>query len=177
MTLIDQLFTQRYSILLDYTNKAVKHFRRKYKPEVVISESYIYASNKIYKLDITIDEIEGDVKKFIKNTIMWDRSTLNRNKNFNDVNKSFDLEYVNLEYDVFNVIYNGEVIEDMISEYVETLTRIEKRLFNMYYTKGLTTTREIKKHLNMTSNASHQTYKECIRVYNGLREFVLNKIK
>ena len=104
--LIDEVYIERYKGIYDYTRKAIKHFRRKYDTEYVISESYIYVMNRSYKINITRDEIEGDIKKFIKNQIMWDRSILNNTKTLNDINKSEDIEHIEIHVDIYNTIWN-----------------------------------------------------------------------
>jgi hypothetical protein len=175
--LIDEVYIERYKGIYDYTRKVIKHFRRKYDTEYVISESYIYVMNRSYKINITRDEIEGDIKKFIKNQIMWDRSILNNTKTLNDINKSEDIEHIEIHVDIYNTIWNENNIEELIEEYMNTLDRMERRLFEMYYFKGLDTKSKIQKHLQISSSSAGETNRDCKRIYEGLREFVKQKIK
>lgn len=173
MDILDELFRERYDDLYDYTRKAIRYFRREYEPEMIINESYIWARNKTYRDDITSGELEGDIKKFIKNSIKWSRSKFNFKKKVNRT-MTIDYCYSITDEDTFT---DEDFIKSIVEEYLDTLTRIERRLFDMYYYRGLDTINKIRIHLGISYASASQTKKECERIYSGLRDFVNEKIK
>jgi DNA-directed RNA polymerase specialized sigma subunit len=173
MTLIDKVYKERYKDIFIYTQKAINFYKRRYDAHAIISESYIYAYNKNYKIDITEDELEGDIKSFIKNTIKWSRSFINNNKKLNDINKSECIDSINLYYDDF--ILDETIINNLIEEYLKTLNRIEKRLFEIYYYKDINTKEKIRNYLGISNISAQMTNKECRRIYNRFREYIIKK--
>ena len=178
--IIDELYIKKYDEIYEYTLKAIKHFKRKYDTSVVISESYIYICERVDKLPkkhYTINEIEGMVKTFIKNNIRWDNSSLNQGvKKLNNINKALQLDDLDINYLSRETLYNSDVIEEMVNNYYESLSRMDKRLFHMYYYQDLTTIDKIRKHLNIAYNSSYETYKDCKKIYEGLRTYIKKEI-
>jgi DNA-directed RNA polymerase specialized sigma subunit len=177
--LIDELYNSKYKDIYSYTSKAIKHFRRKYETELVISESYVYITERVKKVEkeLTINEIEGMVKVYIKSNIRWDNSSLNQGvKKLNNINKALQLDDLDVNYLSRETLYNSDTIESMVNEYYELLPRIDKRLFHMYYYQDLTTIKSIKQHLNISSASAFDTYKDCKRIYEGLRTYIKKEI-
>jgi hypothetical protein len=177
--IIDELYNNNYEELCLYTIKAIKHFRRKYEAQLVISESYVYIINRVKTIEkeLTINEVEGMVKTFIKNNIRWDNSKLNSGvKKLNNINKALQLSDLDINYLSRETLYNSETIESMVDNYYDTLSRIDKRLFHMYYYQDLTTIKKIKQHLTISSASAFETYKECKKIYEGLRTYIIKEI-
>lgn len=175
LTNVNRVFEDKYGELKLYASKAISKYNRKYKAEIVISESYLYIVDKDYNKILTDGELEGDIKKYIKNNIVWSNGFLNKEtKTLNNINMALSLDDIcNISAD--NTLYSDSDIEDIIEDYIGTLNNIDKRLFSMYYYRDINTVDKIKKHLSIGFYSASMTLKECVVVYNGLREFIKNK--
>jgi hypothetical protein len=175
LTTINNLYTTKYEDLKLYALKAIKMYKRRYKPEVVISESYIYVTNKEYKKILTPGEIEGEVKKYIKNNIVWSNGFLNKEqKTLNNINNALQLEDVKW-ISSSNTLYDGTFIEELIEEYKINLNNIDRRLFDMYYYKDINTVEKVRTHLSIGVFSASETLRDCVKIYEGLRTYIKNK--
>ena len=169
---IDECFVILYVSISEYSIKALKHFRSKIDLDVLLSETYIYVErnkDKIYSLSI----LESFCKNFIKKSITWSNSELNRKHRKNDLFYSVEL----MDYHAkCSIEPDYSRVDELTSEFHKGLTNYERRLFNIWFNLEKKTGKEISQYLNISLSLSYRTIKECKVIQDKFRQFIVNKL-
>jgi hypothetical protein len=169
--LIDLFYKKKYKTLYEYAIKYMNVKGRKYDASVLVSESYLFVSEYNFtKMNITEGDIEGLAKVFIKNQIRWETTPVNLK---NCIKDNEDIEVVDLTNDY--IIYDSEFITNIVNEFIETLNRYDRGIFNIYYTKNMTKWKDISSYLNISRASSFTILREAKLIESNLRDYVKSK--
>jgi hypothetical protein len=165
---INTHFTNNYSDLLEYTEKAIVALKRNVDSATMLSEAYLH----IYKCSADLKS-EADVvsysKNFVKMSLRWSNSPVIRNERaiLIDCHKRFP-EQDHLE--------PHPDIEEWIKNWEGTLKNEEARLWNIWYHKNLRKGREISEYLDISISGSYTLIKECRLLEERLRDYLLRQL-
>lgn len=168
---IDKYFIQVYGSIEEYSIKALKHFKSKIELENLLSETYLYIIKNADKIEDK-NVLESFCKQFIKNSIRWTNSELNRSMNYK-------LELVALETIEYKTVdshdFDFSRYKMLCFEFFKSLTNYEKRLFNIWFNLEKKSGKDISSYLKISLSLSYKTIKECKVIEERFKSFILSK--
>lgn len=166
---LDKNFVLIYDSIYEYSTKALKHFRSKIEIDHLLSETYLYVLKNINRI-YDIQDVESFSKTFIKNSIRWTNSEINRTLHQKIEFTNLDVvEYCitdsdNLDFSKYNILY---------LRFVKSLTNYEKRLFNIWFNLEIKNGKDLSTYLNISLSLSYRTIKECKMIEKKFKSFIL----
>ncbi len=168
---LDKCFIQIYSSLKEYSIKAIKFFKSQIELEHLLSETYIYVeSRKEIISDIFV--LESFCKYFIKTSIKWKNSQINRANRKNI--PLTGLEIVDYKFYIHNAP-DYEIYLGIKDDFYKQLNNYDRRLFNIYFNLEMKSGKEIARYLNISLSLSYRTIKECKDIENRFKIYILSK--
>jgi hypothetical protein len=144
-SLIDKFYTDNYGLLVSAAKRRITQLKKSIEPESLVSSSYLYLVNKADT--ITEEEIERLAFGFIYFELMRYNSQTNLKERINSVDLEFDISDLNNQSD--NLLLKIDV-----SDFENTLDRVDAILWNVYYNKGITTKRDLADHFNIDPSSA-----------------------
>lgn len=168
---LDKDFIKIYSSIDEYATKAIKFFRSNIEKEYLLSEAYIYVEERKMLIS-NINILESFCKNFIKKSIIWKNSKINR-----ELKKQIpfsDLESISYRYTTTNDPNYDEYL-DLLTEFNKNLSPYDKRLFNIWFHLELKTGKKISEYLKISLSLSYRTIKECKEIEERFKNYILIK--
>lgn len=188
---IDDYWTRHYKDIQKTTQKLIKKKKRFLDSSEVISHTYLYLvanQQKIYdfseKNNKTLDHVIWSfMRKHIYSSIYWDNSDVNiendrlykRIEKNNNPFKSKDEdtepeEFTAIAFEQEDDIYTDE----FITTFYNTLSKLDKICFKIYYYDGIDNAKDFANHLNISKQSA---YNSINKLKNLLKDFIeLKKI-
>jgi hypothetical protein len=167
-TQLNKEFTKLHTQLEIYTGKALYALKSSLDVSSVIAECYIHLDKNRDLLE-TPNQVESFSKNWIKMNIKWPTSPINRR------NQLFHKNDIVLE----NQFVHSNIITDIeawITEWENSLSMYDKRLWSIYYIQEKTTGRLIADHLNISISSGFNTLRECKRLEQTFKNYMLEKL-
>lgn len=165
---IDNGFVEIYGSISNYSIKALKHFRSRIELDVLLSETYIYIVKNQEKIT-TLPILESFCKNFIKNSIVWSNSEINRNYRKYELNYYVEL----MDYHAnCSVEPDYSKADELMNNFCRGLSNYEKRLFNIWFNLDKKSGKEISEYLDISLSLSYKTIKECKIIQERFRQFI-----
>lgn len=144
-SLIDKFYTDNYNLLVSAAKRRITQLKKSIEPESLVSSSYLYLVGKADT--IQEEEIERLAFGFIYFELMRYNSQTNLKERINSVDLEFDISDLNNQSD--NLLLKIDV-----SDFENTLDRVDAILWNVYYNKGITTKRDLAEHFNIDPSSA-----------------------
>lgn len=155
-------FTLLYQDLAVYTKKALWALHSKLELNDVLSECYLYCHSARHQVS-ELNPLEGIAKNWIRQNIIWTNSPLKKLSisdapTHKDTPMCPDLD-----------------VAESIAGWEHTLTQYERRLWDIWHTKGLRRGKEVSGYLDISLSSAYLVLKECraleARLYTHITKF------
>lgn len=139
--------------------RRIKQLKKTIEPESLVSSSYLYLVNK---KDLKEEEIEKLAFGFIYFELMRTMSQTNLKERINSVDLEFDI--------VDNNQSDQLLLKIDISDFVNSLDRLDRIIWKVYFELGKMTKRELADHFNIDPSSA--------RIYiNAIKEKLRNYVE
>ena len=142
---IDKFYTDNYMLLVSAAKRRITQLKKSIEPESLVSSSYLYLVGKVDT--ITEEEIERLAFGFIYFELMRYNSQTNLKERVNSVDLEFEISDGNNQSDQL-------ILKIDVSDFVKTLDRVDAILWDVYFTKGITTKRDLADHFNIDPSSA-----------------------
>lgn len=142
---IDKFYTENYGTLVLAAKRRITQLKKNIEPESLVSSSYLYVVGKADT--ITEDEIPRLAFGFILLELIRTNSQTNLKERLNPVDLDFDISDTNNQSD--NLLLKID-----ISDFVNTLNRVDQIIFEVYFDKGKQTKRDLAEHFNIDPSSA-----------------------
>lgn len=162
---IDDYIVANYRQLDSTTRKIIKKYNRHLDPSTVISHAYLYLidnQQNIVDFSLRYDKtvphiIYSFCIKYIKSSIYWERSVINR-ENDRLYNRSVNYDKVENVDNVYNSSQTDNIYtEDFIQDFYLSLDKLDGICFNIYYYAGIDNTKEFAKHFSISTSSAYSS--------------------
>ena len=143
--IIDKFYTDNYTLLVSAAKRRITQLKKSIEPESLVSSSYLYLMGKVDT--ITEEEIERLAFGFIYFELMRYNSQTNLKERVNSVDLEFEISDGNNQSDQL-------LLKIDVSDFVKTLDRVDAILWDVYFTKGITTKRDLADHFNIDPSSA-----------------------
>jgi len=160
-------FTRLYSTLEDYARKALSYFRSPVDLSAVLSECYLHVRR--FETEIqNSSQLEAYCKHWIKQNLRWKTSPLSKpyystHQELQDVYRDTTFQF-------------EEFLLRRNTEFLQTLSPYQQRLWSIYFEKHKVSGRLIAEHLKMSLSTGYVVLRECKEISQKYREFLLKYI-
>lgn len=161
---IDRFYTDNYDALVKVAKRRITQLKKTVEPESLVSSSYMYVLSKVDT--IQEDEIERMAFGFIYLELIRSHSKTNQKEAITAFEMDFDIldnnqsENLSLKIDIAN--------------FVNSLDRLDRIIWSVYFEKGKMTKRELAHHFNIDPSSA-LIYINAIKT--KLRHYVEDKRK
>lgn len=156
---IDKFYSDNYDLLVLTAKRRIKQLKKTIEPESLVSSSYLYLVNK---KDLKEEEIEKLAFGFIYFELMRTMSQTNLKERINSVDLEFDI--------VDNNQSDQLLLKIDISDFVNSLDRLDRIIWKVYFELGKMTKRELADHFNIDPSSA--------RIYiNAIKEKLRNYVE
>lgn len=142
---IDKFYSDNYKTLVLAAKRRITQLKKNIEPESLVSSSYLYVVGKADT--ITEDEIPRLAFGFILLELIRTNSQTNLKERLNPVDLDFDISDTNNQSD--NLLLKID-----ISDFVNTLNRVDQIIFEVYFDKGKRTKRDLAEHFNIDPSSA-----------------------
>jgi len=150
---LDNYFNNNYYDILKLTQNIINKLKKKYEPETLLANGYIYLKNK--QSDIPEEEdIQRWLITYIKNEIKWTNSQISKEEKIKDNIEINDYHQENDDSDIqdkidYELRYNKE--KDILNQYRNDYLKDKQRqiIFDIYFLKGHSSSRKMGRHFNI----------------------------
>jgi len=142
---IDKFYSDNYNTLVLAAKRRITQLKKNIEPESLVSSSYLYVVGKVDT--ITEDEIPRLAFGFILLELIRTNSQTNLKERLNPVDLDFDISDTNNQTD--NLLLKID-----ISDFVNTLNRVDQIIFEVYFDKGKRTKRDLADHFNIDPSSA-----------------------
>ena len=142
---IDKFYTENYGTLVLAAKRRITQLKKNIEPESLVSSSYLYVVGK--SETITEDEIPRLAFGFILLELIRTNSQTNLKERLNPVDLDFDISDTNNQSEQL-------VLKIDVSDFVNTLNRMDQIIFEVYFNKGKTTKRDLAEHFNIDPSSA-----------------------
>jgi hypothetical protein len=142
---IDKFYSDNYNMLVLAAKRRITQLKKNIEPESLVSSSYIYVVGKCDT--ITEDEIPRLAFGFILLELIRTNSQTNLKERINPVDLDFDISDTNNQSD--NLLLKIDV-----SDFANTLNRVDQIIFEVYFNKGKRTKRDLGEHFNIDPSSA-----------------------
>jgi len=174
---IDLYYCTYYSTLIKTSNNIIQKYKRNVNADDLVSASYEYSvlnQDKIIDFAIkyhkTIDHaIYAFVKRYLSTSMYWGRSVylLQHTKLSKRI---VELDKVNETCSSINISNDNIYSEEFIEDFYNTLSKLDKICFEVYYYKNINTGKDLAAHLNLNRYNAYE-------IINNLKLQLNNYIK
>lgn len=155
-------FSKKYSSIREYASKAVWALSNNVEVDDLISECYLYVWDRAEEIKDS-QTLEAWSKNYIKMSLHWNNTPVNR------MVRKENVEIFEYDQPVSNPT-NFDNLEEETRKFEDTLTSLEKRLFNIYYTLDLRTGDAIAKHLGISRTSGYNLIPQCKEIENRFKK-------
>jgi len=142
---IDKFYTENYKTLVLAAKRRITQLKKNIEPESLVSSSYLYVVGKADT--ITEDEIPRLAFGFILLELIRTNSQTNLKERLNPVDLDFDISDTNNQSEQM-------LLKIDVSDFVNTLNRMDQIIFEVYFDKGKTTKRDLAEHFNIDPSSA-----------------------
>jgi hypothetical protein len=142
---IDKFYTENYGTLVLAAKRRITQLKKNIEPESLVSSSYLYVVGKADT--ITEDEIPRLAFGFILLELIRTNSQTNLKERLNPVDLDFDISDTNNQSEQM-------LLKIDVSDFVNTLNRMDQIIFEVYFNKGKTTKRDLAEHFNIDPSSA-----------------------
>jgi len=145
--IIDRYYTENYSLLCNAARKRIKEINIQLEPESVVSASYQYVYSRIGSIT------EDEVPKLAMGFICFELSMYNSQTRLKAKIHANDIEYEDSNYS------DGSLLMIDIEAFEQSLDRLDRIVWKVYYHKGLTKKRELAAHFRIDETSAFNLIK------------------
>jgi hypothetical protein len=158
---IDKFYSQHYGHLMKVASDLVRYYSKKYEPEILVHNAYMYLINKKDRIQAP-EQVEIWSLQFIKMQVQWWNSETNRLERL--ISGELELNVNELDFMQQINMKNMEEINHkrkVIEIYKKGIaTKVQERILEAYLDKGIKTVRGLAEHFNIPPSSAHHRLKE-----------------
>lgn len=165
---LDQEFVAIYPQLQSYATKALQHFRSPIDSSALLAECYLHLRR--YENELTTPEqVISYAKNWIKQNVRWKKSPINKAYSLHEIRELSET----LQDDTFSI---EDWLKERTHEFKSSLNSYDQRLWSIYFEKHKVSGKLIAEHLDMSISTGYTVLRECKRLSDRYREFLLKYI-